>query len=220
MVQDGPFAGLRLVGETSWGFLAPLLVGSYDEELHPALEYLIATAPKRIINIGSAEGYYAVGFARRLPEAEIYAFDVDEEAQRLTGENAAVNGVGDRVHVGGACTIDNLERLITPRTMPMVDCEGCEVDLLLPDRARSLRLATMLVELHDFIRPEASAAITARFRETHSIELIRARERSLDDYPTLDDLDPRDRSVAVAERRPIDQPAMEWVVLRPRLRTQ
>src|SRR5690242_4125231 len=44
VVQSGPFAGLRLSTATAWeGSLAPLLVGSYEAELHDMLEELIAS---------------------------------------------------------------------------------------------------------------------------------------------------------------------------------
>jgi SAM-dependent methyltransferase len=215
IVQGGPFAGMRLPAETSWGFLPPLLVGSYEEELHPIIEELIATAPTRIIDVGCAEGYYAVGLARRLPQADAYAFDIDPRAQLLAGETAKANAVDERVHIGGRCTAERLNELITTETFVIVDCEGCETELLRPDRAPSLRRASVLVELHDFIDPRTSSVVLRRFRETHSIDLIPARERIPTDYPAVRQLNAADRVAAVAELRPALARPMEWAVLRP-----
>ena len=65
-VLSGPFAGMAMLPESSWGDgdLAPKLLGCYEAELHPAIAKAISRKPKNIVNIGCAEGYYAVGMAR------------------------------------------------------------------------------------------------------------------------------------------------------------
>jgi hypothetical protein len=65
-VLHGPFAGLMyprdlLLAQAD----APIakLLGTYEQELHPVFEEVIAKQPRTIIDIGAAEGYYAVGLA-------------------------------------------------------------------------------------------------------------------------------------------------------------
>lgn len=215
VVQGGPFAGLRLPPMGSWGNLAPLLVGSYEEEIHAALEELIASGPRRIVNVGCAEGYYAVGLACRLPDADVYAFDIDERARQLTRETARMNGITERLHVAGACTVETLEQLLTTQTLVIIDCEGCELELLRPESAPSLHSATLLVELHDFIDLQISSVILAKFRGTHSSRVFTVGQRTVTDYPVLRDLDPSDRAAAVDELRPTEPHPMQWVVLCP-----
>jgi hypothetical protein len=215
VVQAGPFRGLRLPAEGSWGNLAAFLVGSYEHELHGVIDDLIGSGPRRVINIGSAEGYYAVGLALRLPQARVYAFDIDEQAQRLTLETAAMNGVAGRVQVTGQCTPDRLEQILTPDTLIIVDCEGCEFDVLRPDRVPSLSGATMLVELHDFVDPQISLSVLTRFRPTHSISVVPVRQRVTTDYPALQNFASSDRAIAVDEARPTEPHPMEWAVLCP-----
>ena len=60
----------------------PKLIGSYEEEVHPIIEEIIRRRYSIVVNIGCAEGYYAVGFALRIPDAIVYAFDVDTTAQQ------------------------------------------------------------------------------------------------------------------------------------------
>src|ERR1700722_4624595 len=78
-VQDGPFKGMTLVRNSSWygGQILPKLLGVYEFELFGDVERMIYNSPDIIINIGCAEGYYAVGFATRIPAAKVYAFDID-----------------------------------------------------------------------------------------------------------------------------------------------
>jgi predicted O-methyltransferase YrrM len=207
---------MQLPSQTSWGSLAPRLIGSFEEELHEVIEELIATTPDRVINVGCAEGYYAVGFARRLPNAEIFAFDIDERAQRLARETARSNGVGDRVQVSGRCSLTTLEELLVPGSLVFMDCEGCELELLCPERAPSLTEVTVVVELHDFVDPKISSEIAARFRRTHSARFVGVRQRVPDLHPAVAALSPADRVVALAEPRPTEPHPMEWAVLVPR----
>jgi hypothetical protein len=74
----------------------------------------------------------------------------------------------------------------------------------------------ILVELHDFIRPDTSAEIESRFSLSHTIEKVRQRGRALGDLPFRDPL--LDRWVVryTDEQRPV---RMEWFYMRPRGRS-
>ncbi len=197
IVQSGPFAGMTLPLARLSGQLSTLLVGSYEEELHAWVEQLIAWQPRRVINVGCDEGYYAIGFALRVPDADVYAFDIDVQAQRIARDAAQLNGVAGRVQVAGKCTSENLPQLVVPKTLLVVDCEGCENAILRPDLAPELASAAMLIELHDFIDPTTSTTVLGRFRDTHSIETIHATERIPTEYQVTEWMDPADRAAAV-----------------------
>jgi hypothetical protein len=218
VVQGGPFAGLILPEDVSWGekTAALCIVGSYEEELHDCIETLVQRQPARIVNVGSAEGYYAVGFARRVPSADVWAFDVNPAAQKLVSVTAALNGVAARVHVGGLCTPADLQELIDRDTVLVIDCEGCEDGLLDLDAVPELRHATMLVELHDFIDASLGQRVLARFRTTHAATVFPARPRDPSRYPALAALPRRDRPFAVDEARPAEPRPMRWAFLEPR----
>jgi predicted O-methyltransferase YrrM len=216
IVQTGPFAGLRLPRGACRAGVAAVLVGSYEEELHDLIEELIAEGPRRIVNVGCGEGYYAAGFARRLPNSVVHAFDIDPESQHLAQQTARLNGLAERVQVHGSCTPERLEQLICGHTLVFLDCEGCELALLRPDRVPSLRDATVLVEFHDFVVPGISSKIVARFSATHFAEIIAVRRRRHSDYPALAQLARSDRRAATREFRPTKPHAMEWALLRPR----
>jgi hypothetical protein len=84
----GPFADLRypFASLPRQLFLGPLQVGSYESELHETVEGIVAREPQVLVNVGAAEGYYAVGLARRLAELEVIAYEADPHcARRGTG---------------------------------------------------------------------------------------------------------------------------------------
>src|SRR5215204_4418004 len=70
VVQEGPFAGMRYLSETRDPIL-PKLVGSYEAEIQPWIRAAITQRYRRVIDVGCAEGYYAVGMALALPDAKI-----------------------------------------------------------------------------------------------------------------------------------------------------
>ena len=54
-----------------------------------------------LLNIGCADGYYAVGLAMRMPGVPVFAHDLNPKAQTGCREVAALNGVAERGQVGG-----------------------------------------------------------------------------------------------------------------------
>ena len=209
-VMQGPFAGLYYPSATLGIFPTARLLGSFESELHPVVERICATRYDTIIDVGCAEGYYAVGFALRMPWAQVYAYDIDETARARCAELARANGVGDRVHIGGAFDPRVLHGWATARTLLWSDCEGCEVDILRPDLAPEERAFDLIVELHDFLRPGAKGTIVERFTGSHDITIIRGCERDRRAYPALASLRARDQRLALSELRPV---TMEWAVM-------
>ena len=64
-----------------------------------ALETVIAAVrPKRLLDLGTGSGILAIAAAKLMPDVEIIATDIDPEAVRIAAENAAINGVAERIH--------------------------------------------------------------------------------------------------------------------------
>lgn len=214
-VRSGPFAGLRYV-ERAVGAphladcLPAKLLGSYELELHPAIERVIEAGYSTIVNVGAADGYYAVGLALRAPKARVHAFEVDDGRRELCEDIARLNGVAERIDIGGACDPEWLAALEDDCLLVM-DCEGCEVGLLGPEQAANLSRSTLIVELHDFIDPRSSD-VAERFRGTHEVELVDASPRHSGEFPELDFLGWKNRELAVSEVR--THPT-RWLVATP-----
>ena len=209
-VLTGPFAGMLYVAEPG-GSSLPKLLGSYETELHQWVTAIINTDYGKIINVGCAEGYYAVGLALKVPETRVFAFDIDPRARQLCEKMAEKNGVSERVEVRGECNCEGLDALLDDRSLVIFDCEGCELGLLDPGRVPNLRVSDVLVELHDFIDRSISPTIISRFADTHDIALVSGLERDPSNYPALETFNDWDRRVAVTEFRP---ERMQWAFMR------
>jgi hypothetical protein len=90
-IRSGLFAGMSYLPDASEGSLMARLLGTYEAELRPHIEALVAEGLDCVIDIGCAEGYYAVGLAYRFPNLEVFAFDIDETA-RTACAAASPNG--------------------------------------------------------------------------------------------------------------------------------
>ncbi|HEY1109642.1 MAG TPA: 50S ribosomal protein L11 methyltransferase [Opitutaceae bacterium] len=213
-VREGPFKGMKLRLDAIGSAVSPKLVGSYEAEVHAAVETIVAGGYSRVLNIGCAEGFYAVGLALRMPQAEIWAFDIDPAAHAASAALAALNGVPQRLHIAGECTHARLDELCTEDTVIVCDIEGAEKELLDPTRAAGLRKADILVEIHPTETGESlEDLLESRFAATHTCEMIPTAPRVGSDYPWLrEGLTGAEVELALCEFRPI----MHWGFFRRR----
>jgi predicted O-methyltransferase YrrM len=212
-VLGGPFQGMRMPARASEGCLVPKLLGIYEQELHPYLARLARRDYARVVDIGCAEGYYAVGIARALPAARVVAFDTSAAARALCAELAKANGVETRVNVRGAADAEVLEAALVGagRSLVLCDCEGCEYAVLDPAAVPALARADLIVELHGVARdPGAVGAFLERFRPTHRLQTVRHGARDPAAIPALKGMRQLDQWLAVWEFR---TEATPWAVM-------
>lgn len=212
-IRSGPFAGMAYVSHATEGALIPRLLGTYESELHPHLTAFAAEGVETVIDVGCAEGYYAVGLARLMPEVVVHAFDIDEAARAACAELAERNDVAGRVRIGGAFAPEGFEAFAGQRALVMVDAEGAELDVLRPDLSPALAGFRLIVETHDVYRRGALAEVVRRFEPTHEITIERQQPKVFDPPPWLRDLGHLDLLLAVWEWRMAPTP---WLVMRPR----
>ncbi|MCP4385106.1 MAG: methyltransferase domain-containing protein [Hyphomicrobiales bacterium] len=218
VVAAGLFRGMRIQPEMvrEEGDLAAKLVGCYEQELEPAFRKASQVDRDLIVNIGCAEGYYAVGLARLNPEAKVVAFDIEEAACKACRQNAELNGVGDRVEARTDNSPEKLRGLLMASRNPLlvVDCEGAERDMLDPTVVRELAQCDIVVECHDFVDRSITNVIRERFAETHEIQTIRQGARDPHESALLRGFAELDLWLAVCENRP---ESMHWLVMRRNL---
>ncbi len=214
-VKYGPFKGLQYPELQGVGSeLFPKLLGCYEIELADLTNRIKQTAYDKIVNIGCAEGYYAIGLGLFNEKAEIYAYDTDEQARMLCRKMGEKNGVISRLHIGGTCTMDTLQGLdFSQHSLIICDCEGFELELFQKNIVQYLVNCDILIELHDFINPEISKKLLPLFNDTHALEIFRSMDDELkfihfhDKYKELASLTDYEKKIALGELRPT---TMEW----------
>jgi len=213
-VLRGPFKGLRYPQALALDIEAysGKLLGTYESELHDAIEALIDEDVTTVVNIGASDGYYAIGLARRLPRATVHAFDTNVAHHDTLRAIAAENAIEDRIVIRGECDATTLEELAAG-ALVVCDCEGCELLLLDPVLVPGLRSARLLIECHDIIDERVTPTLSERFAATHDLEMILTRPRWVSDHPELSFLPLVTQQLAIDEFR---EGPMHWLVGRPR----
>ncbi len=220
VVLSGPFAGMEYIDEVVWGPIEPKWLGTYERELHPIVERILQTNYSNIISVGSAEGYYAVGLAKRLPMARVYSYDVDPWARSQQRRLARLNGAKN-IEIGKHCAGKELTDHIAGRALLVCDIEGGEYDLLNPNKTPALRRCDILVELHDhrdsgFSTPELGAdELMRRFSASHEITKVGVAPRNSSALDTIlqVNLTTQELADSMDERR---SPEQIWVWLEAR----
>jgi precorrin-6B methylase 2 len=218
-VMTGPFAELKYPSFASCGStLIPKLLGTYEKELHESIERMISKEPPIVIDVGCAEGYYAVGMAIRCKHSRIFAYDTDPTARGRCARMAGLNQVADRVLISGKCDPETLAAHdFSKGGLVIADCEGYEKYLFSKAIAKSLSGADLIIELHEYLDRAMGRLIAEIFSETHDLTLVQSipdieKARTYEsDLLLKDDLD--ERMLAFAEGR---CEVMNWAVLSPK----
>lgn len=212
LVQSGPFSGMRLEVDTAWhtwsgGIPIPMLIGCYEQQLHNSIEKAISRAPSLVIDVGCADGYYAVGFARRMSHAKVMAFDIDENAQEICREMSTSNNVERNVIISGELTPEALIKIVDQgeRSLIFMDCEGFEAKLVCSATASYLRNSDLIIECHEPIAPGSSKGIIDLLESSHYVERIGMGARNAYDYRIFHTLSEIDGWLTMWEGRTFNQ---------------
>jgi hypothetical protein len=216
IVRNGYFKGMRYSGfQAAGSAIYPKFIGSYENELTPIFQKLISNKYDTIIDVGCAEGYYAVGLAMLLPNAKVFAYDTEVYARNLCQQIATLNKVQDRITIKGTLNANELKKIdfTNKKTFIISDCEGFEKQLFTVDNIANLKNCDILIETHDLFDLTISAYLIELFKETHNAPMVIS---SLDDnkkaqtyhYPETEKLDLNTKKIVFAESR---KAIMEWL---------
>lgn len=173
-IFSGPFAGLFFTQKSVGSSYFPKLLGIYEKELHAVFE---GDRPdfEKVIVIGAAEGYYAVGLAKKW-KIPVIAFEASKEGRELLTRLALINRTN--IFVQGKFTPSHDTRSV--RDFILIDIEGEEKEVLTPERFLIWHTSTIIVEVHsDAIK----GLLWERSKNTHEVNFIPVAKRTMKDYP-------------------------------------
>lgn len=215
VVMSGPLKGLDFLPQSAEGCHVAKLLGCYEQPLLPYIEHAIQANYPTVLNIGCAEGYYAVGMARRMPHTSVRAFDLNPKAQETCAALAARNGVADRVGIGALFAPADFATYANQRVLVLCDIEGAERQLLDPEIAPALAAMDMIVESHECLVPGVTRQLIERFASTHAVTVVQDNgQRQIPDAPAwFNSLAHLDQLLATWEWRSGPTP---WLVMKAR----
>ena len=180
--MQGPFKGMKF---NVPDFNTAMLLGSWEKELWPCIESIREINPTGFICMGAAEGYYAVGLALEYDKVPMIAFEEQEKYKVFLRDLSQENEL-DNITIKGRCGPADVESsvLASGRTPVIIcDVEGAEIELLDPAHSQSLKLAYILVEIHEMYVDNCEKTLIDRFSATHEATIIPGNHRTVDDWP-------------------------------------
>lgn len=220
-VRYGPLRGLKLRLEGTWGRgdRAGMLLGLYEKEV---AEILAAALRERsvFIDIGAADGYYAVGFLKAGLCEHSIAFEMSAKARESIRASAELNGVSGQLSIFGAANGETLQRLQEQysfaQSVVLCDIEGAEVALLDEHILQELSKAVIVIELHSSgtMSVEAvEALLRERAQSMFDVRTVYSGARSPLQIPEIASFDEDDQWLICSEGRGYRQ---SWLVLSPK----
>ncbi|MDC3282903.1 hypothetical protein OAU80_02395 [Opitutales bacterium] len=161
----------------------PMLLGVWEKELSFIWDSL--ENHEFIIDVGAAEGFYAVGLARKYPNKKIIAFEMNPTSKILLEKTIKDNSVKN-LEVFGKCEYQDLSKIYNKlrNSFIIMDCEGHELELLKNSEPSIFKKTHILVELHEMYAVGCTNILKRRFADTHQVSEIEGQHRSLSDWPS------------------------------------
>jgi hypothetical protein len=157
-IVSGPFRGIRMNLDLS--YQTQLFLGLFERETHPWLKRL-AKGVSTGIDIGAAEGEYALFLLKNTPASKIYTFEPDPIMTSRFNSNLRLNHelglerlqmstkfVG-RSSLGDTVCLDSLAKDIRCPCLIKIDVDGAEAEILAGASAvKAMPDVRWLIETH------------------------------------------------------------------------
>lgn len=221
-IAYGPLAGLQLDPQSWWSAAdrGAMIIGCYEAQVLRELQR-ICEGSRSLIDVGAADGYYAVGAVKAGLVPRAFCFEMSAEGRAVIAANAEMNGVADRIAITGTADssfLDSIPREFwsqDERSIFLFDIEGAEFDLLTADTLQRLRNSFLIVELHEAkgTSPSKADVLMNRAERFFQVDVITAGPRDPNAITELSDWSDDDRWLLMSESRPF---VMRWLLLTPK----
>jgi hypothetical protein len=221
VVQYGHFKGLLLRPDFKWGKydLASMILGLYESQVVSELMKLSAEK-ETLIDIGSADGFYAAGLLKFSSIKNAFLFEMDKESQASTEKTILLNNIGKDFTIFGKANLNSIEVLLGKnvdfnKSLILCDIEGAELELFTGLDPQIFAQATLMIETH--IKEYGHFGLDklyGYFQETHNLTWLTAGPRNLDGIKELSLLNDDSRWLICSEGR--EFPGL-WLVCKPQI---
>ena len=227
VVSYGAYSGMRLLPFQFWGQgdLGTKILGLYEKEVVE----LFARIKKKhhysiLVDVGAADGYYAIGSLYSHDVNEVIAFENSERGRENLLKHAKLNKVDNKITLLNKATETTLEKILSERSADLsdmiflVDIEGAEYTLFNTNIMSLLSKNHIIIEVHDCLIQDKynttdditpnqfESAVEKRklyelVTQTHDVEVIWQANRSGSQFEFLRSWPDYDRALLLSEGR-------------------
>lgn len=206
-VAYGPFKGMKLASQIWGGFdVNAKILGTYERHIVDKLFSISRDGPRPFIDIGAADGFFAIGAIVSGIADKVYAFEISERGQKSMRKNALENSVLEKIHIRGDANFKTLSAIMSDhqRAIVLVDIEGGEFDLLDNRTLGLLSSCTIIIELHPLLipsGPEEQTKLIERSKNFFNVDRLKTEFVPLEGFEELKNLPDDLRLLALSENR-------------------
>ena len=219
-VAHGEFKGMRLNKNNFWSKndLITYILGVYEKHVVSQLIKFSKLNNKVFIDIGAADGYFAVGMAHSKFFKKVYAFEIETLARENLKKNAKDNFCDNKIFINKEANFNSLKKIIDIDEIStiLIDIEGGEFELLSKDILNLVKKCMVIIELHPNLvidgskKQERLLNICEDFFE---ISMIESESYNPNKFEELNQFADEDRLISFGEGRGTN---MQWLVLVPK----
>ena len=220
-VQKGLFKDLKLNKEQYWnsGDLGSKIYGFYEKDIQEIIYKVVKKYKiKQFINIGSADGYFPIGFLRINLFKNAICFEQNKIGQKSIIQNAKTNKVLDKIKVFGELNNTNFNKELIPKlkkspSIILCDIEGYEYKLFSLKNLELLKNEFLIIEIHPTSKSN-QINFNKKIKRYFNTREIFSSFYNFKDLQELHNINDIDRSLLTSEGRSF---IGKWLFLEPKL---
>ena len=220
IIAYGPFKGMKLNKNIWWSKNDRITqtLGIYEEHILDKLIEFQGEGAARLIDVGAADGYFAVGMAYAGIYKEVFAFEIEKKGQERIIENAAENHCQSKIKVQGEANHSSIQDALDNEKIStvLIDIEGAEYRFLDDEMLKLLSGNFVICELHPWASMngnEFQNDLLSRSSKYFNLSIIKREYYNPNHFQEFEDFSDDERLIAVSEGRRMNT---SWMVLTPK----
>ena len=205
IVQYGIFKNLKMNHEISWGRgdIASKIYGFYENKIQQKLKDINNPI---LIDIGAADGFFAIGSLKSKICEFCYAFEETKKSRENLSKTAKINNVQKKLSIIGKVTKDNFFTLLPSKinfseVTILCDIEGGEFDFFSDEILATIRDSNIIIEIHKNHNKNLEIDLLERVKKYFDVSIIIDNDKNFEGVSELHALNDIDRNLICSEGR-------------------
>jgi len=205
IVKYGIFKNLKMNHEISWGRgdIASKIYGFYENKIQQKLKDINNPI---LIDIGAADGFFAIGSLKSKICEFCYAFEETKKSRENLFKTAQINNVQNKLSIIGKATKDNFFSLLPSeinfsKVTILCDIEGGEFDFFSDEILKTIKYSNIIIEIHKNHNKNLEIVLLERVKKYFDVSIIIDNDKNFENVSELHTLNDIDRNLICSEGR-------------------
>ena len=205
IVQNGVFKNLKINKDVTWGRgdIASKIYGFYENKIQEKLKEIKKPI---LIDIGAADGFFAIGCLYSKLSKYCYAFEQNETSRLALRKTAEINKVTNQISIMGK--VDNQSFLSSlpnnlelSKTVILCDIEGEEYDFFSETILKKLKKCNLIIEIHNESSNSKETTLLKLAKKYFNVNVLLDNNKDMSEITILHNLNDIDRNLIACEGR-------------------